>query len=243
MESHLSSAKEADLLAQVQLNPMIGTDDAAFVTRKINDAASWIVNECRLPRYPELSRGFSRGRAGADIVTNTASPALSSNLIRLAVNGGVVGEIVIGTGTTGDLIATALQTAIQEQSMEGWGEVTVSWESVLLYYQINSGWYGEKSTIEFFYEETKADLSRALGLTERYGSIEVTGMVRREGADRLVVRMVEIEYQRLGKEGFESGSEVGYGSFKLANLSAPERGELDALRRLWKGPWPNVRQS
>ena len=71
----LSTTKAAAILAEVQLNPEIGTDDASFVTSVIDRAARWLINQIGLSRYPELEQGYSESGASP----STDISGLSSN--------------------------------------------------------------------------------------------------------------------------------------------------------------------
>ena len=49
----------------VQLNPEILTDDATYVARLVDLAREFVRGYCNLPRFPELSQGYSKTSATA----------------------------------------------------------------------------------------------------------------------------------------------------------------------------------
>ena len=232
MSTQLSSGKAAALLTRLQLNPEILTEDASFAEEVISRAADWLVQECRLRRYPELSKGYAESIAspGTDIT------GLSTSEFIVSVNGGLASTISVtqSGNDTGAEIATAIQTAIQAESTDGWDEVTCAYSSE---YTITSGRYGENSSIEIGFTESGKDLCEALGISKAYGGTEEVGSDARAEADSITVAQSEIYFRKVGVEGIKSGNVPGASSFTAYDLDPSIRSLLSGLRRTWRKGW------
>ena len=212
MSAFLSTSKASALLTRGQLNPEMGTDTQSHVEDLSQRAAGDLVSEARLPRYPELSKGYSKSVAGA----SEDISGIASNSLLVSVNGSlwITVEPTLASCNTGDNCATELQSIIRAESTEGFDEVTVAFAGTQ--YTATSGRYGEASAVNFSWlSEDSKHVALELGLSPDYGGTEVAGMAAREEADDFVVEATEILYRKVGLEGIESGTVPGDISFKL----------------------------
>lgn len=228
----ITTVKRSALITRVELNPEIGTDNKSFKDDSILDRAiETAISLCKLPRYPELSQGYTRGRTGA----STDLSGLSTNDLRISVNGSnwVTLTPTLANMATGSAAATELQATIQAESSDGFDEVTVSWSSSDTQYTITSGRYGESSAVNVDFSEAGKHIAQALNLTSDYGAIEARGMADSPAFDGLVVSLCEILYRKLGVEGAQSASLPGGPSVTYKELGKLERAIVIDHRRLW----------
>lgn len=238
MSAQLTSSKSSALLTRVQLNPEIGTDNAAAVADLVQIAAEDLVSYSRFRRYPELSKGFAKSILGTDASEDIS--ALSTNSMTVSVNGSAFFEIkpTLASLTTGTAIATELQTLIRADSTDGADEVTVAHAGTgaTSQYTITSGRYGEGSLIlvSTLSEDFK-HVPMELGLPELWGGIAVFGSAAREEADDVVVEMVSILYRHIGLEGLLSGSVPGDITFETYadEFSPSVLAKLQNMRRVY----------
>lgn len=234
--AQMTSAKRAALIARVQLNPEILTDDATFIGELVDRAANDLCAHCYLPRYPELSQGFAKSRVGV----STDITALASSSIMFSANGMDTVEVTLTLAglDTGAEIAAALQTAIRASEVDSYEEITVTFagSGATAQYTVTSGMYGESSTVHFGFDSTERHLASALGLTEMYGAIEVQGSAAKPQADDVVVELAEIAYRKVGVEAAGSGSVPGDITFSMleGELSGQARRTLNSMRRLYR---------
>lgn len=233
MSALLSTSKSDALLARVQANPEIGTDNAAYVADLIQRAAEDYVTSARLPRYPELSRGYSKSNTGA----GTDITGLASAELAISANGSEFEyiEIALTDNDTGAEIATALETAIQAGASDSFDEITVVYDGDDGAYTITSGRYGESSNVYIAFDETGKHVAQSLKLSPDYGGTEVVGASANEEADDYVVEVAEILYRKLGLEGVQSGTVPGDISFTMFKdeLSPRARRAVTNVRRVF----------
>jgi len=230
MSAVLSSAKASALLSSVQGNPEIGTADSAYVTALVTRVAEWLVSAARLPRYPELSQGYSKSNTSA----SEDLTSLSTNELQVSVNGspGFNVNPALVNCDSGANIAAELQTVIRAASTDyGFDEVTVAFSGGV--YTITSGRYGEGSSVRIGFTEAKKHVAQSLKLTKHYGGTEYTGSDDRAEADEVIVAVVEATYRKLGLEGVQSGQVPGDLSFVFYDLDPGIRAMFYNLRRLW----------
>lgn len=235
MSAVLSSAKATTLLAEVQKNPEIGTNDATYVTRLVQQAAEDLVAHTNLPRYPELSQGYALSALGAseDIT------GLSTSELWVSVNGSdfAVLTLTLAGLNSGSAIASHLQSLIRAKTTDGFDEVSVSFagSGATAQYTATSGRFGEGSAISFSFSENSTDVAKNLKLSKWFGGREFTGAWARDEADDAVVEMVEILYRKLGLEGIKNGTVPGDGGFTMydGELSPSARRKIGSMRRFW----------
>jgi hypothetical protein len=207
--SALSSAKVAAILAKVQLNPEILTDNQSFIESRIDAAAEFLVNAVGLRRYPELVQGYSQSATSpSEDITG-----LATSEILISVDGGLWYTIELDvTGlNSGAAIASALQTEIRAIDEGSYKFTTVSFASGV--YTITSPTYGEDSSVYVEQVTDYEDLAQALGLSPIYGGIEIEGGEYLPLWDDMVVRLVQHWFNQVGVEGMKSHSVPGSGSY------------------------------
>ena len=205
----LTSAKSAAILAEVQLNPEIGTDDASFVTSVIDRAARWLINQVGLPRYPELAQGYSQ--SGATPSTDISGIATNEFLISVDGETWHTVELTLGGLTTGSAIATEIQTQIQAIDDSAYKFVTCDYTNSL--YTITSPTYGEHSSVYLEATDDYEHVLLNLKLSPLYGGDEVEGGQALPEFDDMVVRLVQHWYNQTGIEGMKSHSIPNNGSY------------------------------
>jgi len=229
-DSHISAAKTAALLARVQTNPEILTSDATYMSELITRAANFLVTHANLPRYPELAQGYVQSGASP----GTDLSALTTNEFQIDVNRSGLQScttLVLANCTSGAATASALQTAIRAIDTEKFDEVTVAYANSL--YTVTSGRYGERSRIQFRFNETNKHIVQSLKLAPVYGAVEVRGMEANTVADDIVVAMVEAMYRKIGIEGADNASVPGDVSITFGDLTPEIRRAFGSIRRLW----------
>lgn len=205
----LTSAKSAAILAEVQLNPEIGTDDASFVTSVIDRSARWLINQVGLPRYPELAQGYSQ--SGSSPSTDISAIATNEFLISVDSENWHTVELTLAGLTSGAAIATEIQTQIQAIDDGPYKFVTCTYTNSL--YTITSPTYGESSSV---YLEATNDYEHVLlnlKLSPLYGGDEVEGGQALPEFDDMVVRLVQHQYNQVGVEGMKSHNIPNSGSY------------------------------
>ena len=193
------------ILTRVQANPEIGTAHEEYVADLVTRVKQFITDYCRLPRFPELGRGFSQG--GPNPATDlTAFPAAT---LRIAVNGSAFADIALGTACCTDAAATAaeLQAQIRAVDAPGFDEVAVSYNGTAPedYFLLKSGRYGEESQVVVRFGPLAPEAARALKLSPAYGGVEQRGGAASPALEDLAVTLTEQWYRRLGAEGLEQG--------------------------------------
>lgn len=234
MNARLSAAKHTALVALVQANPNIGSDDSTAIGNLVDRAAMWFVQRARLPRYPELAQGYvlSAKSASKDI------SGLSTNTFEISVNGGlhdIISLTLVGL-TTGAAIATELQAKIRASSADRFNEVTVVFDGtdgVPDTYLITSGRYGESSKIVIGFDENDNNVCQALKIATIYGAISVVGAFENTSVDGAVVGLVEHLYAMTGVEG-ATGVNISGGD-SISGMGIPKwvLQTLSDTRRLW----------
>lgn len=219
------------ITTRIQANPRIGTNNSAYVTELIDRVKRFIISQCRLPRWPELSQGYSKSGTGA----STDITGLSTNEFGLTVNGYTASgiEVTLAGANTGDLVAAAVQDAIQSDSQWGFDEVTVTWDASATQYTITSGRYGEYSYVEVTWYETYKHVAQALKLSPTWGGTELPGMAYDENVETLAVMLVEYFYRKLGLEAGTSVSIDGDFSIDLEKLPGDLRNFVADCRRIY----------
>jgi hypothetical protein len=201
----LTTAKAAAILAEVQLNPEIGTADASYITSMIDRAARWLIAQVGLPRYPELAQGYSQSGASP----STDISGLSTGEFEISVDNlsWYTVELTLTGLTSGADIATEIQTQIQAIDSGAYSNVTCDYTSSL--YTITSPTYGESSAVNVEALTDYEDVLIALKLSETYGGEEVEGGQALPEYDDMVVRLVQHWYNQTGIEGYKSHSVAG----------------------------------
>lgn len=226
--SALSSAKVAAILAKVQLNPEILTDNQTFIESRIDAAAEFLVNAVGLRRYPELVQGYSQSSASpSEDIT-----ALATSEILISVDGGLWYTIELDvTGlNSGAAIASALQTEIRAIDEGSYKFTVVSFASGV--YTITSPTYGEDSSVYVEQVTDYEDLANALGLSPIYGGIEIEGGEYLPLWDDMVVRLVQHWFNQIGVEGMKSQSVPGSGSYTEHDIDPIVKSFIVDNRRL-----------
>ncbi len=234
----MSETKRDILLSQVTAHPEVDVQFSDWISACIENAGRWITVECRLPRYPELSVGISKSGINPDV--NLSS--LSSNVIYLYVNGSSKAtlELDLSKCINGDATAAELQSKIRGWATTdginyGFDEVSVSYtdnSGEAPYYTIESGRYGEESSIIVEWSETYKAIVRAMHFTPTFGGAEFPGMQDDYLIDGAVVELVKAMYFSAGTEGIRSGSAPGGISFAKEKLPSLVRYVLNMRRRL-----------
>lgn len=231
MNARLSAAKRAALITLVQANPNIGSDDTAAIENLVDRATQWFVQRARLPRYPELAQGYvlSAESASEDI------SGLSTNTFEISVNGGLreIISLTLAGLTTGDDIATELQSKIQASSADGFNEVTVVFAGTPDTYLITSGRYGENSKIVIGFDEDSNNVCQALKIATVYGAISVVGAFENKSVDGAIVGLVEHLYAMTGVEGAKGINVSGGDSISGMGIPKWVLDTLSDTRRLW----------
>lgn len=229
----LSSATLARILAEVQKNPEISTANATYVSRLIQNAAHWIAAECRLPRFPELSRGYAKSA----VSPGTYLTALATNELWVSVNGSTLQKVSVTLANCDSGVNTAaeLQTQIRAVSVVGFEEVAVAYDATsgAEYYTITSGRYGESSQIFLSFNDWYEDVCRTMLLTSEYGGTAYRGGTRDDELEALCALVVETMYAKVGAEGLQSASLPGGISFSSQDLDRGARSLLYSKRRMW----------
>ncbi|KKN03654.1 hypothetical protein LCGC14_1105580 [marine sediment metagenome] len=199
----------ADILTRAQLNPEITTNDAAWVTDLVARVMRTLVLACGLPRWPELSVGYSKSRAGA---TEDIS-GVSTNAFLLEVNGDgpYLIEPTLANCGTGSNTASEVQTTIRAVGSDGFDEVIVAFAATQ--YTVSSGRYGELSMVNVTFNETEKHVAQSMQLSPAYGGTELRGMAYDQDLEDAAVVLVEALYQGMGIENCRSGSIPGGMSF------------------------------
>ncbi len=227
----MSTAKATALLASVQLNPEIGTDDATFITPLIDRAARWLTEEIGCVRYPEISKGYSLSATSAseDISSET------TNRLLVAVDGAAFHEITLtlATLTSGSAIATALQTAIRAIGTGGFKFATVTFTSADGTYEIASGIYGATSRVQVAAKIDSEEIAIALKLSPEQGGTEYVGSGAMNGIDNMVLVLVAHWYNMVGIEGMKSFSTPGEGSYSVADMPPEVQRFIHSHRKLF----------
>lgn len=225
----ISSAKAAAFLTQIQLNPEISTDNAAWVSDLIAQATTHAVTTLVLPRYPELIQGFSKSASAA----TEDLTGLSTNEIIVSVNWSAaeIIEITLANCDTGANTAAELQTQIRASDTAGFDEVTVAFASTV--YTITSGRFGETSAINITFGEDEKHVVQAMKLSPDYGGTEEVGGAEDEAMDTGIVRLVYAMYEQAGVEGMEQGSTPDGMSFTFAEMEALAKGIFTSKQRLY----------
>lgn len=226
--SALSSAKVAAILAKVQLNPEILTENQTFIEDRIDAAAEFLVNSIGLRRYPELVQGYSLSA----VSVSTDITSLTTAEILISVDGEIWQTIEIDvTGlSSGALIAAALQAEIRAVDSGAYKFVTVAFAGTQ--YTITSPSYGELSSVYVEQVTDKEDLAQALGLSPIYGGTEVEGGEYLPVWDDMVVRIVQHWFNQVGVEGMKSHSTPGSGSYTEHDLDPAVAMFINDNRRL-----------
>lgn len=217
----------------VQLNPEILTDDATYVARLVELAREFVRGYCNLPRFPELSQGYSKTSATA----TTDISGLSSNVLWLSVNGSARVSLSLDLAACTTLANTAaeLQTKIRAvaNSYYGFDEVTVTSGSGAI--TITSGRYGEGSVINVLFEELTKQVAQALKFSPTFGGTEYPGMAEDAGLVQATASLVEQMYRRMGVEGMQSfGMHQGEFNAAIAGIADPlTLAQLQQRRRIW----------
>ena len=209
MSVWMSTTKAAAILAEVQLNPEIGTDDASFVTSVIQRAARFLCSQVHVDRYPELTQGYSQ--SGESASTDISSLSTNELLVSIDDDQFQTVELTLSNCTTGANTATELQTQIQAVGVESYKFATVAYSGTQ--YTITSPTYGEGSIVAVSYDTEYEHVAQALKLSPSFGGTEYAGGAGEQEYDDMVVRLVEHWYNRVGVEGMKSFSIPGSGSY------------------------------
>ena len=222
----MSSTKKAALLAEIQKNPEISTNNASYVGRLIDGAEQFIVLECRLPRYPELMQGTSTSAASP----STDLTGIDTNTVYVDVNymGATEITLTLANCDSGANTAAEMQTQIRAADVDSFDEVTVSYASSL--YVITSGRYGEDSAINVTFDEDYKHVAQAMKLGPTWGGTEVSGSAEDSPVDALLIRLVETKYVQMSVEGVASGGLLGGVSFSMHDID-PDVARLIRNRR------------
>lgn len=227
----ISTTKLNALLTRVQAHPEISTLNSTYVADLLDRAVDTAVALCRLPRYPELSQGYSKSAASG---ASTDISGASSNELGISVNGSGVHYVnpTLASCTTGAATATELQSVIRAVSTDwGFDEVAVTFASAA--YTITSGRYGESSKVCLSFQEANKHVAQELALTPLFGGTEVRGMTDMTAVDHLTVGLVEAASVKTGAEGTVSASKLGEGSLTFADLPKELQPLIYQARRLW----------
>ena len=228
MATAISDSKAAEILAEVQLNPEIGTDDSAFVTSIIRRAARFLVSQVHVDRYPELSQGYSKSGASA----STDISALSTNEILIALDDDNLQtiELTLGSLTSGAAIATEIQTQLRAVGVTAYKFATVTFADSR--YTITSPTYGEGSAVFVGYNSEYEHVAQALQLSPDFGATEFYGGAGESEYDDMVVRLVQHWYNQVGVEGMKSFSVPGSGSYTEHDIDPVVMSFISDNRRL-----------
>lgn len=206
------------ILSRVQSNPEIGTSNEAYVLDLIQRVKSYITKFCNLPSFPENLKGYLE----SDVDASEDISNISSSSLYISVNDSEWTEINIDTSdcTSGATIAETLEAAINEASSEnGFDEVTVAFDSSSGVYTIESGRYGESSSIYVtFSDETEKHLCKELKLSDEFGGVSYIGNKRDILLEDAAVNLVEMKYREIGLEGLSSGSIPSGVSFSKSTI-------------------------
>jgi len=205
------------VLTRIQANPEIGSNNPTYVSNLVSQAKRIAARACHLPRFPELSQGYSKSK----INPTTDLSDLPTNEIWISVNGSDFHaiELTLENCTTGAKTAEELQAQIRAEETSnyyyGFNEVTVEYDDTVdaCYYTITSGRYGEDSSIICDCTSSKTDVCRYMQLGLKYGGTEEIGGVLDEEMEDAAVMIAEILYRKLGLEGLSSGTVPGDISF------------------------------
>mgnify|MGYP003670624854 CR=1 FL=1 len=205
----LSASKIAEILAKVQLNPEILTDNQAFIEQRIDSAGQWLANAVGLRRYPELVQAYSKSKTGA----STDITGLSTNELQISIDGDswYTLEVTLAGANTGALIAAELQTQIRAIDSGSYKFATVVFADTV--YTITSPTYGEGSIVTVYGEPDQEELAQDLGLSPNYGGTEVDGGEFLPLYDDMTVRLMQHWFNQIGVEGMKSHSLQGSGSY------------------------------
>ena len=222
----------SSILSEVQKNPEITTNYVSYVTRLIEDAKLFVKEFCGLPRYPELSQGYSKSRVNP----STNLSALSTNEFYFAANGSSskVLTITLANCTTGALTAAELQTVIRAETDATWDEITVVFDdtSGAEFYTFTSGRYGVTSSVNLSFVEDEKHVIQAMQMTPLYGGTEEIGGEDDLELDSAVILLVTAYYARTGFEHAKSGTIPSGPEFELDDLPQRARGILYNRRRI-----------
>jgi len=223
----------SEVLALVQQNPEISTNNATYVSRLVDTAIEYVIRYCSLPAFPVLTQGYSQGRA----TPSTNLTALASNILVLSVNGSgfYQVEITLANCTTGAATAAEVQTQIRACGIDSVYEPTEVSCAYGTYYTVTSGQYGERSSIKVgnSYETTYNIVARAMGLSPQYGGVEAPGMAADNGLIRATALIVEHLYNRLGFEGAAQAAIAYDTSVTDADIDPRVKHILQQRRRMW----------
>jgi len=205
------------IITRVQSNPEIGTDNATYVAELIVRCTNHIKSFCKV-------EGFEKavGYLVSGVSPSTDISGIDSNHLYISVNYNDWTSInlTLANCTTGEKIATELQTQIQaitDSNNFGFSEVTVTYADSK--YTITSNRYGDDSLIEFSADSDTVDTIRALKLSSSYGADHHNGSSDINPLIDACVSMVEMQYRKLGLEGMQSGSIPGGVSFSAADVN------------------------
>jgi hypothetical protein len=226
----LSTTKAAAILAEVQLNPEIGTDDASFVTSVIDRAARWLINQVGLSRYPELEQGYSE--SGASPSTDISGLSSNQFLIGVDSENWQTIELTLAGLTSGAAIATEIESQIQAVGTGAYKFVTCTYENSL--YTITSPTYGENSVVNLDAQSAYEHVLRALTLSPVYGGEENPGGDALPEYDDMVVRLVQHWYNQVGVEGMKSHNIQGSASYTEHDVDPIVARFITENRRLFR---------
>jgi hypothetical protein len=217
------------ILSRIQSNPEISTDNPSYVNELITRAKDFIVDECHFPIFPTLAQGYAKSQTGA----TEDLTGLTTNSIWISVNSSGYEEIelTLANCDTGANTAAEMQTQIQASDTEQFDEVTVAFDTDQ--YTITSGRYGEASSISFWFEEDNKHVAQAMKLTSQFGGTEEVGSEYNAQIESLVVKLVEVLYEKAGIEGLSAGTIPGSISFTMADLDPDIRRGIQDHRRIW----------
>jgi hypothetical protein len=221
------------VLARVQSNPEILTDDPTYVADLVTRAKSFVERYCSLPRFPESAAGYSQSAASAaeDIT------AAASNRFWLVVNDSPMFQIALDLANcnTGANTAAEMQAKIRAVQNDYFGldEVVVTFAATR--YTITSGRTGERSRVTVFFDEPQKHVCQLLKLSPHYGGTEKPGFADDDSLIDATVQLVEQMYRKLGVEGLQSMA-LHQGEFggAFADIADPlTLAVLKSRRRLW----------
>ena len=228
MAQWMSDSKANAILAEVQLNPEILSDDSAFVVSIIQRAARFLTSQIHIDRYPELAAGYSQ--SGASASTDISSEANNEFLISIDDSQFYTIELTLGSLTSGAAIAAEMQTQIRAVGVTSYKNATVTFANGV--YTITSPTFGEFSHVTVSYRTEFEDIALALKLSPDFGGTEWAGGAGSPEYDDIVVAIVQSWYNKVGVEGMKSWSTPGSGSATAHDMDPMVKAFIADKRRL-----------